>query len=138
MPDSTVCQLSIPVCSEAAGVGFFGAFIPAIASFTAAGYRHRESGDLTSVGGSGNCWSSSSYAAGNINAGYLNFNSGNVNPLNNTNRANGLSVRCVQASTRRLFLFLVLQRQKNFHNLKNSFFLPPGMVGVMAPASAVE
>ena len=96
MPDSTVCQLSIPVCSEAAGVGFFGAFIPAIASFTAAGYRHCESGDLTSVGGSGNYWSSSSYAAGNINAGYLGFNSGLVYPLGNASRAGGLSVRCVQ------------------------------------------
>lgn len=35
-------------------------------------------------------------AAGNINGAYLNFNSGNVNPLNNTSRANGLSVRCVR------------------------------------------
>ncbi|MDE7005707.1 MAG: hypothetical protein K2O82_04205, partial [Alistipes sp.] len=50
---------------------------------------------------------SSSYAAGNINAGFLNFNSGNVNPLNNGNRAAGLSVRCVQASAQRaVFIFL--------------------------------
>ena len=74
-------------------------FIPAIAFHIlppAAGNRNRETGALTSVGANGNYWSSSSYAAGNVNAGNLWFNSGNVNPLNNTNRANGLSVRCVQ------------------------------------------
>ncbi len=137
MPDSTVCQLSIPVC--------FGAAAPASPDHSsqrlllspAAGYRHRESGALTNVGTEGDWWSSSSYAAGNVNAGFLNIRSGNVNPLNNTNRANGLSVRCVQASTRRLFSFLSTS-ENLFHNLKNSFFLPPGMVGVMAPASAVE
>ncbi|MDE5691271.1 MAG: hypothetical protein K2I13_03510 [Alistipes sp.] len=51
---------------------------------------------MTSVGDGGWCWSSSSYAAGNRNAGSLNFNTSNVNPLNNDNRANGFVVRCVQ------------------------------------------
>jgi len=51
---------------------------------------------LNAVGTNGYAWSSSSYAAGNLNAGNLNFNSGNVNPLNNANRAAALSVRCVQ------------------------------------------
>ena len=62
----------------------------------ATGYRHRESGALTNVGTEGDVWSSSSAYAGNLNAGNLNFNSGNVNPLNNSNRANAFSVRCVQ------------------------------------------
>lgn len=62
----------------------------------ASGYRHVTTGVLTSVGDGGWCWSSSSYAAGNRNAGSLNFNTGNVNPLNNDNRANGFAVRCVQ------------------------------------------
>ena len=62
----------------------------------AAGYRLRETGALGGVGSEGNVWSSSSYAAGNINAGRLNFNAGNVNPLNTGNRANAFSVRCVQ------------------------------------------
>ena len=48
------------------------------------------------VGTSGYYWSSSSRLAGDNNAGNLNFNSGNVNPLNWNNRANGFSVRCVQ------------------------------------------
>ncbi|MDE6070109.1 MAG: fibrobacter succinogenes major paralogous domain-containing protein [Alistipes sp.] len=61
-----------------------------------AGYRDRTSGALTAVGTEGNYASSSSYAAGNVNAGTLWFGSGNVNPLNNGNRANGRSVRCVQ------------------------------------------
>ena len=51
---------------------------------------------MTNVGTNGYVYSSSSYAAGNYNAGYLNFNSSNVNPLNNANRAAALSVRCVQ------------------------------------------
>ncbi|WP_302585628.1 hypothetical protein [uncultured Alistipes sp.] len=62
----------------------------------ATGYRNTSTGALSNVGANGNYWSSSSYAAGNPNAGDLNFNSGAVNPLNNPNRANGLSVRCVQ------------------------------------------
>lgn len=61
-----------------------------------AGNRHRESGALAVVGAEGIVWSSSSYAAGNHNAGNLWFHSGNVNPLNNSNRANAFSVRCVQ------------------------------------------
>ncbi|MDE6711903.1 MAG: fibrobacter succinogenes major paralogous domain-containing protein, partial [Alistipes sp.] len=63
---------------------------------SATGYRDRTSGALTNVGANGNYWSSSSYCAGNPNAGDLNFTSSNVNPLNNPNRANGLSVRCAQ------------------------------------------
>ena len=101
------CQLSIPVCSEVTSK------IPSDHSFQrllllpAAGYRHDASGALTNVSTNGYYWSSSSYAAGNINAGFLNFNSGNVNPLNNGNRAAGLSVRCVQASAQRaVFIFL--------------------------------
>jgi len=64
-----------------------------------AGYRYREDGALTVVGTNGYAWSSSSYAAAGSNAhcaGNLNFNAGNVNPLNWTNRANGFPVRCVQ------------------------------------------
>ena len=65
-------------------------------SYAAAGYRYNATGALDVVGTNGYCWSSSSYYAGNNNAGMLNFNSGNVNPLNWNNRANGFSVRCVQ------------------------------------------
>ena len=62
----------------------------------AAGYRAAASGALENVGTNGYAWSSSSYAAGNVNAGMLNFNSGNVNPLNNGNRGHARAVRCVQ------------------------------------------
>jgi hypothetical protein len=51
---------------------------------------------LGGIGVEGSSWSSSSYCAGSLNAGRLIFKSDLVNPLNNTNRANGLSVRCVQ------------------------------------------
>lgn len=51
---------------------------------------------MANVGTNGYYWSSSSRLAGDNNAGNLNFNSGNVNPLNWNNRANGFSVRCVQ------------------------------------------
>ena len=62
----------------------------------AAGYRHESSGGLANVGTWGLCHASSSYAAGNHNAGFLDFNASNVYPLNNANRAAALSVRCVQ------------------------------------------
>ncbi len=57
----------------------------------ASGYRNRTSGGLNNVGGNGNYWSAA--ANSRANAYNLNFNSGNVNPLNNNNRANGFSVR---------------------------------------------
>ncbi len=53
---------------------------------------------VTNVAQNGNYWSSSPFA-GNTNAGNLNFNSGGVNPLNNNNRANGFTVRCVRVFT---------------------------------------
>ena len=44
-------------------------------------------------GSNGNYWSSTQNSATN---GYnLNFNSSNVNPVNNNNKRNGRAVRCV-------------------------------------------
>ena len=55
-----------------------------------AGYRNRISGSLNDVGSNGDWWS---YAPNSqANSRNLNFNSGNVNPLNNNNRANGFAV----------------------------------------------
>ncbi|MCM1150829.1 MAG: fibrobacter succinogenes major paralogous domain-containing protein [Alistipes sp.] len=62
----------------------------------ASGYRHRETGALTNVGANGDYWSSSPAAAGNANGGFLWFTASNMHPLQNDNRANGLTVRCVQ------------------------------------------
>ena len=61
----------------------------------AAGYRHNTTGAYT-PDGYGDYWSSSSAASGNNRAGYLAFNSANVNPLNTYQRACGFPVRCVQ------------------------------------------
>ena len=57
----------------------------------ASGYRNRTSGGLNNVGSNGNYWSFAPNSQ--TNARNLNFNSGNVNPLNNNNRANGFAVR---------------------------------------------
>ena len=65
----------------------------------ASGYRNLASGALSSVGLGGWSWSSSPNSAGSTNAGSLNFNDSRVNPLNNDNRANGLTVRCVRVFT---------------------------------------
>ncbi len=92
-------QLYTPVCAEAYSPVHSSQRLPHIA----AGNRNRETGALTNVGTNGYVWSSSSNYAGSNNAGNLNFNSSNVNPLNNTNRANGFSVRCVQHLRRAVF-----------------------------------
>ena len=63
----------------------------------AAGYRDRVgTGALLAVGANGYVWSSSSYAAGNHGAGFLDFYASYVYPLHNAYRAAALSVRCVQ------------------------------------------
>ena len=64
----------------------------------AAGYRNNATGALGDVGTNGEYFSSSPLSASVAQAGALWFNSGTVNPLSNPNRANGRSVRCVQAS----------------------------------------
>ena len=116
-------QLCNPVCREALPP----AIHPSDCLLPATGYRNTSTGALSNVGANGNYWSSSSYAAGNPNAGDLNFNSGAVNPLNNTNRANGLSVRCVQHLHGNCFI--------------PSFVFPhslrPGVVRTTVSASAV-
>ena len=61
----------------------------------ASGYRNYSSGALGGVGSNGYCWSSAPNSA--ANAYNLNFNSGNVYPLNNNNRAFGFAVRPVRA-----------------------------------------
>ena len=62
--------------------------------FPAAGYRHSYYGSMIYVGSGGYYWSSSPYSG---NYGYnLNFGSSGVNPSDNSNRAYGFSVRCVQ------------------------------------------
>ena len=64
----------------------------------AAGYLNNSTGAVTAVAANGNYWSSSPYSS-EVNAGNLNFNSGGVYPVNNNNRANGFSVRCVRVFT---------------------------------------
>lgn len=60
----------------------------------AAGWSHRGSGILTSVGESGNYWSLPD--ASNINKGHLFFYSSGVHPLSGPRCAHGFSVRCVR------------------------------------------
>lgn len=59
------------------------------------GYRNNSNGSLNNAGSNGYVWLSS--ANSQNNAYNLNFNSSAVNPQNNNNRANGYSVRPVQA-----------------------------------------
>lgn len=59
-----------------------------------AGYRNGS--NFNNGGNNGYYWSSGANDNNGNNAYCLNFNSGNVNPQNNNNRYNGLSVRLVQ------------------------------------------
>ena len=58
----------------------------------AAGYRNNSTAALNNVGSNGNYWSST---VSGTNARNLNFNSTNA-AMNNNNRANGFSVRCLK------------------------------------------
>ncbi|MBF0647881.1 hypothetical protein IR083_03490 [Dysgonomonas sp. GY75] len=62
--------------------------------FPASGNRNNNTGTLNNVGTNGYYWSSSPNGTNGYN---LNFNSSNVNPSDNNNRANGLTVRCIAA-----------------------------------------
>ncbi len=73
----------------------------------AAGYRNYTSGAVTNQGTNGNWWSSTPYNGSNGHN--LNFNSNNVNPVNNSNSANGFSVRCVRSEFVALLLFFLLR-----------------------------
>ena len=64
--------------------------------YPAAGCRNYDSGQLNTVGSSGNYWSSSPYSSSSNYAGYLYFGSSSVSPLSSDYRASGRSVRCVQ------------------------------------------
>jgi len=57
-----------------------------------AGNRNNFDGSVNNEGSNGNYWSST---VNDINAWNLNFNSDNAN-MNNNNRANGFSVRCLK------------------------------------------
>jgi hypothetical protein len=70
---------------------------------------------LNNRGSNGNYWSSSFNNA--TNAYNLNFNSSNVNPQNNNNRRNGLTVRAVQHSSNRA-LYLMTRQTKALNTQK--------------------
>ena len=65
--------------------------------YPASGYRNNSSGAVNNVGSNGYYWSAVPNSTNN--GRNLNFNSTNVNPLNNNNRSNGFAVRPVQEFT---------------------------------------
>ena len=73
------------------------------------GYRNNSDGSLNNVGSNGYVWLSS--ANSQNNAYNLNFNSSNVNPQNNNNRANGFSVRPVQAFAKTAEILLLFDME---------------------------
>ncbi|WP_296006921.1 hypothetical protein [uncultured Alistipes sp.] len=106
----------------------------------ATGYRSNATGALENVGTNGYAWSSSSYAAGNVNAGMLNFNSGNVNPLNNGNRAIARAVRCVQHLHGAVFYLLAFGLRGRNRMLRPGGprvgqFVPAGGYGIAASSA---
>ena len=67
-----------------------------LAWYPAPGYRHRDTGALSYVGGEGSVWSSASYGSGDHYRGmYLHFNVTWLSPSNTAHRANGLQLRCL-------------------------------------------
>jgi hypothetical protein len=68
-------------------------FFLVFAFLPASGNRNNGNGLLYNQGANGNYWSISIIST---NAYNLNFNSGNVNPANSNNRANGFALRCIK------------------------------------------
>ena len=93
----------------------------------ASGYRANDSGGLTNVGSNGNYWSFAPNSQ--TNARNLNFNSGNINPLNNNNRSNGFSVRPSRAIGTRNFptpgnvLFTMVYSYEQIHDFTTAAYL---------------
>lgn len=65
-----------------------------IGYYPATGFRQNGSGKITYTGQYGYIWTASPYPS-SINACYVSFNTNIFNPLANTLRANGMSIRCV-------------------------------------------
>ena len=79
------------------GVSPHASFNEWLLHFPASGYRNNNDGSLNNVGNNGYYWSA---VPNNTNNGCnLNFNSGNVNPLNNNNRTYGFAARPVSEFT---------------------------------------
>ena len=70
---------------------------------------NRDGSALNNRGSNGNYWSSVFNSS--TNAYNLNFNSGNVNPANNNNRRNGLTIRPVQHSSKRALQLMTTQNE---------------------------
>ena len=88
----------------------------------ASGYRANGSGALTNMGSNGNYWSFGSNSQ--TNARNLNFNSGNVNPLNNNNRANGFSVRpCRAFDNAGEYVFIMKYSYDDIYDLTTAAYL---------------
>lgn len=68
-------------------------YLTKVLKYELGGYRHRDTGVLTSVGERGYSWSSS---VSGTNGLYLHFYATYLNPSSTTNRASGLQVRCLQ------------------------------------------
>lgn len=77
---------------------FFSGYV---GNFPASGYRSNGNGEFVNLATNGYSWPSSPYGVGSLSnrCGLLNFNSTNLNPLNNGNRGAAVPVRCVQELT---------------------------------------
>jgi len=70
----------------------------------AAGYRNNTTGALENIGTHGWYWASSPFCSGDEQSGHLWFHAACVQPLDDSQRANALSVRCVQHLPKLLFI----------------------------------
>jgi len=70
---------------------------------------------MNNQGTNGNYWSSSPNGTNGYN---LNFKSSNINTSNNTNRANGLTLRCIKNYKKQLGIFKILHLNRgNFPSI---------------------
>jgi hypothetical protein len=95
------------------GVNGYNVEGPSGASIFLPAAGHRNGSSLGDAGSFGYYWSSSPIAGYDNNAYNLNFNSGDAN-MNNNNRANGYSVRCVQNLLLCLFCAYSVRKDRRY------------------------
>lgn len=78
------------------------------------GYRHDSNGSFYNLGNNGEWWSSTPGSATTAYGRELHYTQAGVRRIDNWNKSNGFSVRCVRNLTKALYGFYILGIEKGY------------------------